>query len=81
MDTSAREAMKDAAKCDKHCDLQISANQQISERIMRERGLLFSQACVSVFWITSCDLSQRQRMSVFESNFSTYLDTFFECAR
>lgn len=27
MDTSAREAMKDAAKCDKHCELQISANQ------------------------------------------------------
>jgi len=23
----AREAMKDAAKCDKHCELQISANQ------------------------------------------------------
>jgi hypothetical protein len=49
MDTSAREAMKDAAKCDKHCDLQISANQQISERIMRVRSLLLSQACVSVF--------------------------------
>ena len=44
MDTSAREAMKDAAKCDKHCDLQISANQQISERIMRRWGLLYLQA-------------------------------------
>ncbi len=59
MDTSAREAMKDAAKCDKHCDLQISANQQISERIMRERGLLFSQACISVLWINSLDLWQQ----------------------
>ena len=49
MDTSAREAMKDAAKCDKHCDLQISANQQISERIMRKRGLPCLQACVSVY--------------------------------
>jgi hypothetical protein len=27
MDASAREAMKDAAKCDKHCELQNSANQ------------------------------------------------------
>ena len=49
MDTSAREAMKDAAKCDKHCDLQISANQQISERIMRRWGLLYLQAWFSVF--------------------------------
>ena len=55
MDTSAREAMKDAAKCDKHCDLQISANQQISERIMRDGSLLLSQACVSVFWIIPLD--------------------------
>ena len=55
MDTSAREATKDAAKCDKHCDLQISANQQISERIMRDGSLLLSQACVSVFWIIPLD--------------------------
>jgi len=27
VDPSARESMKDAAKCDKHCDLQISVNQ------------------------------------------------------
>ena len=32
MDTSARGAMKDAAKCEKHCEFQIS------ERTMRERG-------------------------------------------
>jgi len=49
MDTSAREAMKDAAKCDKHCDLQISANQQISERIMRKQGYPWLQVCFSVF--------------------------------
>jgi len=50
MDTSAREAMKDAAKCDKHCELQISANQLISERITREGGLLSLQICISVFF-------------------------------
>ena len=66
MDTSAREAMKDAAKCDKHCDLQISANQQISERIMRERGLLFSQACVSVLRIISFDYWKQFFKSVWE---------------
>ena len=35
VDSSARETMKDAAKCDKHCELQNSVNQQNSERIMR----------------------------------------------
>ena len=49
MDTSAREAKKDAAKCDKHCDLQISANQQISERITRSQDLSCLQVCFSVF--------------------------------
>jgi len=39
VDTLAREAMKDAAKCDKHCELQISANQSNSERTMPQRGL------------------------------------------
>ena len=27
VDSSARETMKDAAKCDKHCELQNSVNQ------------------------------------------------------
>ena len=73
MDTSAREAMKDAAKCEKHCDLQISANQQISERIMRERGLPFLQACVSVFRIVPLTCSYyrlreyREVLSLFAS--------------
>ena len=35
MDASARVPMKDAAKCDTHCELQNSVNQQISERNLR----------------------------------------------
>ena len=35
MDVSAQATMKGAAKCDKHCELQNSANQQIFERILR----------------------------------------------
>ena len=34
-DVSARTTMKGAAKCDKHCDLQNSVNQQGFERILR----------------------------------------------
>lgn len=37
MDVLARASMKDAAKCDTHCELQISVNHQISERIWRCR--------------------------------------------
>ena len=35
MDASVRTTMKGAAKCDKHCKLQNSANQQDFERILR----------------------------------------------
>ena len=35
MDASVRTTMKGAAKCDKHCKLQNSANQQNFERILR----------------------------------------------
>ena len=34
-DVSAQTTMKGAAKCDKHCDLQNSVNQQGFERILR----------------------------------------------
>ena len=37
MDASVRTTMKGAAKCDKHCDLQNSVNQQGFERILRFR--------------------------------------------
>ena len=36
-DVSAQTTMKGAAKCDKHCDLQNSVNQQGFERILRFR--------------------------------------------
>ena len=38
-DASARTTMKGAAKCDKHCKLQNSANQQDFERILRFRDM------------------------------------------
>ena len=39
MDVSVRSTMKGAAKCDKHCDLQNSVNQQGFERILRFRDI------------------------------------------
>ena len=39
MDASARVTMKDAAKCDKHCELQNSVNQQNFERILHFRDI------------------------------------------
>ena len=42
MDVSARTTTKDAAKCDKHCDLQDSVNQQEVERIFLFRVILES---------------------------------------
>ena len=38
-DALARVPMKDAAKCDKHCELQNSVNQQVLERILRFRDI------------------------------------------
>ena len=38
-DVSARTTMKGAAKCDKHCELQNSVNQQNPERILRSRDI------------------------------------------
>ena len=35
MDVSAQASMKGAAKCDKHCELQNSEKQQISDRVWR----------------------------------------------
>ena len=39
MDVSARTTMKDAAKCDKRCEWQNSANQKIAERILHPQAL------------------------------------------
>ena len=46
--------MKGAAKCDKHCDLQNSVNQQGFERILRFRDIPESMpASVSIFVLFS----------------------------
>ena len=46
MDPSARVTMKDAAKCDKLCDWQISANQQNAERILHFQVLRTLGVCL-----------------------------------
>ena len=58
MDVSVRATMKGAAKCDKHCDLQNSVNQQIPERILRFRDTPESMpASVSTFVSCRCSAS------------------------
>ena len=42
MNASARLTMKDAANCDKQCELQNSVNHQISERTLRYRVFLIA---------------------------------------
>ena len=55
MDVSARTTMKGAAKCDKHCDLQNSVNQQGFERILRFRDTPESMpASVSTLFSCRC---------------------------
>ena len=53
MDVLARTTMKGAAKCDKHCELQNSVNQQNLERILRLRdipeGMLSSVSALYIF--------------------------------
>ena len=41
-DVSVQTSMKGAAKCDKHCELQNSVNQQDSERLYHFRDMLGS---------------------------------------
>ena len=58
IDVSARTTMKGAAKCDKHCDLQNSVNQQGFERILRFRDTPESMpASVSTFVSCRCSAS------------------------
>ena len=52
-DVSAQTTMKGAAKCDKHCDLQNSVNQQGLERILRFRDTPESMPA-SVSTLVSC---------------------------
>ena len=52
MDVSVRSAMKGAAKCDKHCELQNSVNRQGLERILCCRHY-WQHACFSVYALHS----------------------------
>ena len=45
MDASARVTMKDAAKCDKRCEWQNSANQENAERNLRFLRLRGKHVC------------------------------------
>jgi hypothetical protein len=53
MDASARETMKDAAKCDKHCELQNPVSQLKSERRVRKTlpcVYCFEHICQCLFY-------------------------------
>ena len=65
-DVSVRTTMKGAAKCDKHCELQNSVNQQGFERILRFRDIPESMpASVSTSYYASGTLLACQvRLSV-----------------
>ena len=53
-DVSARTTMKGAAKCDKHCDLQNSVNQQGFERILRFRDIPESMPASASASVSCC---------------------------
>ena len=53
-DVSARTTMKGAAKCDKHCDLQNSVNQQGFERILRFRDIPESMPASASTSVSCC---------------------------
>ena len=55
-DVSARTTMKGAAKCDKHCELQNSVNQQGFERILRFRDIPESMPASASTSFHACDM-------------------------
>ena len=58
MDASVRTTMKGAAKCDKHCKLQNSANQQNFERILRFQDMPESMPTSALrYYMCSASLS------------------------
>ena len=69
-DVSAQTTMKGAAKCDKHCDLQNSVNQQGLERILRFRdtpesmpaSVSTSVSCCRRFALPNCGLREPLRV-------------------
>ena len=61
MDVSARTTMKGAAKCDKHCDLQNSVNQQGFERILRFRDIPESMPASESTLVSCCRRAPQPR--------------------
>ena len=63
-DVSARTLMKGTAKCDKHCELQNSVNQQGFERILRFRDIpesMPASASLTFSYLVSSEVSLRIR--------------------
>ena len=56
-DASVRTTMKGAAKCDEHCKLQNSANQQNFERILRFRDMPESMPTSESHWLHALGLT------------------------
>ena len=76
-DVSAQTSMKDAAKCDKHCEMQNSVNQQKFERILRRRDIPGSMpTSASIFFFLHLlpgggvvsDLFVKESLALFLSN-------------
>ena len=65
MDVSARTTMKCAAKCDKHCELQDSVNQQKVERILLFRVIPESMFTSVSFVFSAGRVPQASRFRVF----------------
>ena len=65
MDVSARTTMKGAAKCDKHCELQDSVNQQKVERIWLFRVVPESMFASVSFVFSAGHVTQVSRFRVF----------------
>ena len=65
MDVSARTTMKGAAKCDKHCELQDSVNQQKVERILLFRVIPESMFASVSFVFSAGRVTQVSRFRVF----------------
>ena len=64
MDVSARTTMKGAAKCDKHCELQDSVNQQKVEHTLLFRVILETMFTY-VFFVSLRDVSLESHGFVF----------------
>ena len=62
MDASASETMKDAAKCDKHCEWQNFENQQNAERILRFKIIPDLKACL----VQGVNILMQSNMQLFE---------------